>query len=245
MLPLIYTITIIGNSLIIVVTVHPSFYTPMYFFLRVHSFMDICTTSVVVRKLLVNFLSQDKSISYIGCAAQLYFLIFLTAAVSCLLVAMAYNCYAAICSPLRYTFMRNRRVCFSLVLLPFLIGNVVPVVQTAWVFTLAFCVPNKINNFFCDISPLIRLLCTETSLYEIQTTITTILVIFTPFSLILLSYIFSISRILTMPSARGKYKTFCTCSAHLLGVMLYCGSGSLIYLRAKFSYHKMLKKCWL
>ncbi|NXF55426.1 O10A7 protein, partial [Oceanites oceanicus] len=239
---LIYTITIIGNSLIIIVTVHPSFYTPMYFFLRVLSFMDICTTSVIVPKMLVNFLSQDKSISYIGCAAQLYFLIFLAAAECYLLVAMAYDRYVAICNPLRYTIMMNRRVCFSLVLLSFLTGNVVSVVQTAWVFTLPFCGPNKINYFFCDISPLLVLLCTETSLYEIQATTTTVLVIFTPFSLILLSYIFIISRILTMPSAKGRYKTFCTCSSHLLVVMLYYGSGSLIYLRPKFSYPQDAKK---
>ncbi|NWX40867.1 O10A7 protein, partial [Steatornis caripensis] len=239
---LIYTITIIGNSLIIIVTVHPSFYTPMYFFLRVLSFIDICTTSVIVPKMLVNFLSQDKSISYIGCAAQLYFLIFLAAAECYLLVAMAYDRYVAICNPLRYPVVMNRRVCFSLVLLCFLTGNVVSVVQTVWVFTLPFCGPNKINYFFCDISPLIILLCTETSLYEIQATITTVFVIFTPFSLILLSYIFIISRILTMPSGKGRYKTFCTCSSHLLVVMLYYGSGSLIYLRPKFSYPQDAKK---
>ncbi|NXC22541.1 O10A7 protein, partial [Corythaeola cristata] len=239
---LIYTTTIIGNSLIIIVTVHPSFYTPMYFFLRVLSFMDICTSSVVVPKMLVNFLSQDKSISYLGCAAQLYLLIFLAAAECYLLVAMAYDRYVAICNPLRYTIMMNRRVCFSLVLLSFLTGTVVSVVQTAWVFTLPFCGPNKIDYFFCDISPLIMLLCTETSLYEIQAMTTTVLVIFTPFSVILLSYIFIIFRILTMPSAKGRYKTFCTCSSHLLVVMLYYGSGSLIYLRPKFSYPQGARK---
>nr|XP_009504526.1 PREDICTED: LOW QUALITY PROTEIN: olfactory receptor 10A5-like [Phalacrocorax carbo] len=137
---IIYTITIIGNSLIIVTTL---------------SFMDICTTSVIVPKILVNFLSQDKSISYIGCAAQLYFLIFLAAAKCYLLVAMAYDRYMAICNPLRHTIMMK------------------------------------------------------------------VLVIFTPFSLILLSYIFIISRILTMPSAKGRYKTFYTCSSYLLVVMLY------------------------
>ncbi|KAK4808463.1 hypothetical protein QYF61_005780 [Mycteria americana] len=239
---LIYTITIIGNSIIIIVTVYPSFYTPMYFFLRVLSFLDICTTSVIVPKMLVNFHSQDKSISYIGCAAQLYFLIFLAAAECYLLVAMAYDHYMAICNPLRYTIMMNRRVCFSLVLLSFLTGNVVSVMQTAWVFTSPFCGSNKIDYFFCNLSPLITLLCTEITLYEIQAMTTTVLVIFTPFSLILLSYIFIISRILTMPSAKGRYKTFCTCSSHFLVVMLYYGSGSLIYLRPKFSYPQDTKK---
>ncbi|XP_009864011.1 PREDICTED: olfactory receptor 10A7-like [Apaloderma vittatum] len=239
---LIYTITIIGNSLIIIVTVHSSFYTPMYFFLRVLSFVDISTSLVVVPKMLMNFLSQDKSISYTGCAAQMYFLIFLAAAESYLLVAMAYDRYVAIFSPLRYTIVMNRRVCLTLVLLSFLTGNFVSVVQTAWVFKSPFCGPNKINYFFCDISPLIILLCTETSLYELQAMITTILAVFIPFSVIVLSYIFIISRILTTPSANGRYKTFRTCSSHLTVLMIYYGSGSLIYLKPKFGYPHDVKK---
>ncbi|XP_014801166.1 PREDICTED: olfactory receptor 10A7-like [Calidris pugnax] len=238
----IYTIAIIGNLLIFMVTVHPSLRMPMYFFLRVLSFLDISTASVVVPKMLVNFLSEDRSISYMGCATQLYCVIFLGATEWYLLAAMAYDRYVAICNPLRYAIIMNSRVCLSLVLLSCCSGNVVSMVQTAWVFALSFCGPRKINYFFCDIPPLIMLSCTDTSLYEKQIIIATALVIFTPFCLILVSYACIISSILKISSANGRNKIFSTCSSHLIVVTLYCGSGTLIYLQPKASYSQDTKK---
>uniref|UniRef100_A0A8D0G7E0 Olfactory receptor n=1 Tax=Sphenodon punctatus TaxID=8508 RepID=A0A8D0G7E0_SPHPU len=239
---LIYSLTMIGNILIIIITVDPSLQTPMYFFLRVLSFLDICTASAIVPKMLVNFLSENRSISYTGCAAQMYFLLFLGASECFLLAAMAYDRYVAICNPLRYTLIMNKRVCLSLTVLSWFSGNVVSVVQTVWVFTLPFCGPNKINYFFCDIPPLIMVSCIDTSAFEFQAMTATVLVIFVPFSLILLSYICIISTILKMTSAEGRRKTFSTCSSHLIVVTLYYGSGSLIYLRSKSSYSQDTKK---
>ncbi|KAM7150047.1 olfactory receptor 10A7-like [Macrochelys suwanniensis] len=230
----IYTITLMGNILINVITMDTSLHTPMYFFLRVLSFLEICYTSVTVPKMLVNFLSENRSISYMGCLSQMYFLLFFGASECFLLAAMAYDRYMAICNPLRYRLIMNRRVCLSLTVLSWFSGNVVSLVQTAWVFTLPFCGSNQINYFFCDIPPLIKLSCTDTSQYEMQLFTATILVIFTPFSLILVSYIFIISAILKMASAEGRHKAFSTCSSHLIVVTLYYGSGSLIYLRPKF-----------
>ncbi|NXK00536.1 O10A7 protein, partial [Corythaixoides concolor] len=239
---LIYTITIIGNLLIFMVTVHPTLCMPMYFFLRVLSFLDISTVSTVVPKMLVNFLSEDRSISYTGCATQLYCVIFLAATEWYLLAAMAYDRYVAVCHPLRYATIMSRRVCLALVLLSCCSGNIVSAVQTAWVFTLTFCGPKKINYFFCDIPPLIMLSCTDTSVYEKQIIIATALVIFTPFCLILVSYACIISSILKISSAEGRCKTFSTCSSHLVVVSLYCGSGALIYLLPKASYSQDTKK---
>ncbi|NXC20926.1 O10A7 protein, partial [Corythaeola cristata] len=239
---IIYTITIVGNLLIFMVTVHPTLCMPMYFFLRVLSFLDISTASTVVPKMLLNFLSEDRSISYAGCAAQLYCVVFLAATEWYLLAAMAYDRYVAICNPLRYATIMNRRVCLALVLLSCCSGNIVSVVQTAWVFTLAFCGPKKINYFFCDIPPLIMLSCTDTSVYEKQIITATALVIFTPFCLILVSYACIISSILKISSAEGRRKTFSTCSSHLIVVSLYCGSGALIYLRPRASYSQDTKK---
>ncbi|NXN73101.1 O10A7 protein, partial [Himantopus himantopus] len=239
---LIYAITIIGNLLIFMVTVHPSLRIPMYFFLRVLSILDISTASIGVPKMLVNFLSEDRSISYMGCATQLYSVIFLGATEWYLLAAMAYDRYMAICNPLRYAIIMNSRVCVSLVLLSCCSGNVVSVVQTAWVFSLPFCGPRKINYFFCDIPPLIMLSCTETSSYEKQIITATALVIFTPFCLILVSYACIISSTLKISCAEGRHKIFSTCSSHLIVVILYCGSGTLIYLRPKASYSQDAKK---
>ncbi|XP_009866291.1 PREDICTED: olfactory receptor 10A7-like, partial [Apaloderma vittatum] len=230
-----YIFTIIGNFLIFVVTVHPTLHMPMYFFLRVLSFLDVSTASIVVPRMLVNFLSEDRSISYVGCVTQLYCVIFLGATEWYLLAAMAYDRYVAICNPLRYAITMNSRVCLSLVLLSCCSGNVVSVVQTAWVFTLPFCGPRRINYFFCDIPPLITLSCTDTSSYEIQIITATVLVILTPFCLILVSYACIISSILKISSAEGRRKTFSTCSSHLIVVTLYCGSGIVIYLPPKSS----------
>uniref|UniRef100_A0A8C3PS16 G-protein coupled receptors family 1 profile domain-containing protein n=1 Tax=Calidris pygmaea TaxID=425635 RepID=A0A8C3PS16_9CHAR len=136
-----------------------------------------------------------------------------------ILLSMAYDRYVAICNPLRYAIIMN-----------------------TWVFALPFCGPRKINYFFCDIPPLIMLSCTDTSLYEKQIVIATALVIFTPFCLILVSYACIISSILKISSAKGRNKTFSTCSSHLIVVTLYCGSGTLIYLRPKASYSQDTKK---
>ncbi|NXK20642.1 O10A7 protein, partial [Arenaria interpres] len=238
----IYTITIIGNLLIFMVTVHPSLCMPMYFFLRVLSFLDISTASVVVPKMLVNFLSEDRSISYMGCATQLYCVIFLGATECYILAAMAYDRYMAICNPFRYAIIVNSRVSLSLVLLSCCSGNVVSMVQRAGVFLLPFGGPRKINYFFCDIPPLIMLSCTDTSLYEKQIVIATALVIFTPFCFILVSYACIIPSIPKISSAEGRNKIFSTCSSPLIVVTLYCGSGTLIYLRPKASYSQDTKK---
>ncbi|XP_057235528.1 olfactory receptor 10A7-like [Malurus melanocephalus] len=239
---LVYTTTLIGNLLICMVTVHPTLHTPMYFFLRVLSFLDISTASVVVPKMLVTFVSEDRSISYRGCVTQLYCVVFLASTEWYLLAAMAYDRYVAICSPLRYAAIMNTRLCLSLVLLCCCSGSVVSVVQTAWVFTLSFCEPRKIDYFFCDIPPLIVLSCTDTSLYEKQIVSATALVIFTPFCLILLSYVCIISSILKISSAESRHKTFSTCSSHLTVVTLYCASGTLIYLQPKSSNSQGAKK---
>uniref|UniRef100_A0A8C3I7U4 Olfactory receptor n=1 Tax=Chrysemys picta bellii TaxID=8478 RepID=A0A8C3I7U4_CHRPI len=220
---LFYAITLTGNILLITITMDPALHTPMYFFLRVLSFLEICYTSVTVPKMLVNFLSEDKSISYMGCFVQMYFLLFLGVSECFLLAAMAYDRYVAICNPLRYRLIMNRMVCLSLAVLSWFSGNVVSLIQTVWVFTLPFCGSNKINYFFCDIPPLIKLSCIDTSQYEMQLFTAAILVIFTPFTLILVSYIFIISTILKMASAEGRHKAFSTCSSHLIVVTLYYG----------------------
>ncbi|KAM6042107.1 LOW QUALITY PROTEIN: olfactory receptor 10A7-like [Chlamydotis macqueenii] len=238
---LIYTITIIGNLLILVVTVHPTLRMPMYFFLWTLSFLDVSTALIVIPKMLDNFLSEDRSISYMGCATQLYCVIFLGATECYILAAMAYDCYVAICNPLRYTIIMNSRVCHCLVLLSCYSGNAVCGV-TAWVFTLPFCGPKKIKYFFCDIPSLIVLSCTDTSSYEKQIIAATALVIFTPFCLILVSYACIISSILKISSAESRRKTFSTCSLHLTVVALYYASGTFVYLRPKSSNWEDIKK---
>ncbi|NXU42451.1 O10A7 protein, partial [Drymodes brunneopygia] len=239
---LVYTMTLVGNLLICMVTVHPTLQVPMYFFLRVLSFLDISTASVVVPKMLLSSLSGDRSISYLGCVTQLYCVVFLATTEWYLLAAMAFDRFVAVCCPLRYAATMSSRACLSLVLLSCCSGKVVSVLQTAWVFTLSFCGPRRINYFFCDIPPLVVLSCADTAPYERQLLSATVLVIFTPFCLILLSYTCIISSILKISSAQGRHKAFSTCSSHLTVVTLYCASGALIYLQPKSGHSQDAKK---
>ncbi|XP_065272081.1 olfactory receptor 10A4-like [Emys orbicularis] len=234
---LLYLITVVGNILIIMITVvDPALQSPMYFFLRNLSFLEIGYTSATIPKMLVNFLSEDTSISFLGCATQMYFFSFLGITECCLLAAMAYDRYMAICHPLRYTAKMSRGVCLQLSTVSWLIGVLMGVGQTTFMFTLPYCGPNKINHFFCDLPPLLKLACTETYRNEIAVFTIAVTFVMVPFLLILVSYIRILHTILSIPSAAGRSKTFSTCSSHLIVVTLFFGSGIVTYLRPKSSY---------
>ncbi|XP_067393396.1 olfactory receptor 10A4-like [Emydura macquarii macquarii] len=233
---LMYLLTIAGNMLIITLTVVDSaLRSPMYFFLRNLSFLEIGYTSSTIPKMLVNFLSKDQSISFLGCATQMYFFTFLGITECCLLAAMSYDRYVAICHPLHYTAMMSRAVCLQLSAVCWLIGLLVGIGQTTLIFTLPYCGPNRINHFFCDLPPLLKLACTDTYKNEISIFISCVLFIMVPFLLILVSYVHILHAILKIPSATGRSKTFSTCSSHLIVVTLFFGSGIVTYLRPKSS----------
>ncbi|XP_012368876.2 olfactory receptor 5I1-like, partial [Octodon degus] len=163
----IYSVTVMGNlGMILLITVSPHLHTPMYFFLCMLSFVDTCYSSAIAPKLLANLISDEKTISYHGCAAQLYFFCSLVDTESFLLAAMAYDRYIAICNPLLYTVIMSKRVCYQLVLGAFLGGTMSSIIHTTNTFLLDFC-SKEINHFFCDISPLFSLSCTDTYMQDI------------------------------------------------------------------------------
>uniref|UniRef100_A0A674JJR0 Olfactory receptor n=1 Tax=Terrapene triunguis TaxID=2587831 RepID=A0A674JJR0_9SAUR len=239
----IYTITLTGNVLIILVTsFDPALNSPMYFFLRNLASLEICFNLVIVPKMLVNLLVENKAISFAGCAAQMYFFFFFGAAECCLLAAMAYDRYVAICNPLHYPDIMTRRACFQLAGASWFSGFPVATVQTTWIFSLPFCGPNQVNHFFCDSPPVLELSCADTSLFEIEALTATVLFIMFPFLLILVSYVRIITTILRMPSEEGRRKAFSTCSSHLVVVTLFYGTASSTYFRPKSSYSPDTKK---
>uniref|UniRef100_A0A8D2IUD6 Olfactory receptor n=1 Tax=Varanus komodoensis TaxID=61221 RepID=A0A8D2IUD6_VARKO len=232
----VYIMTLAGNMTIVALVVTDrSLQTSMYIFLGNLSFLEMCYTSTILPRMLANIF-QDSSISYVGCATQMYFLLFLGSAECILLAVMAYDRYMAIFNPLQYLIHMNRRVCLSFSLLSVVGGNLVSLVQTIWVFTLPFCASNKIDYFFCDIPPLIKLSCINTSMFEIQLLSATVLVIVIPFILILVSYILIISSILAKTSDEGRWKTFSTCSSHIMVVILYYGTSSFIYIKPQYIF---------
>ncbi|PNJ24783.1 OR10A5 isoform 1 [Pongo abelii] len=230
----IYLVTLMGNSLIILVTLaDPMLHNPMYFFLRNLSFLEIGFNLVIVPKMLGTLLAQDTTISFLGCATQMYFFFFFGVAECFLLATMAYDRYVAICSPLHYPVIMNQRTRAKLAAASWFPGFPVATVQTTWLFSFPFCGTNKVNHFFCDSPPVLRLICADTALFEIYAIVGTILVVMIPCLLILCSYTRIAAAILKIPSAKGKHKAFSTCSSHLLVVSLFYVSSSFTYFRPK------------
>ncbi|KAJ7426693.1 Olfactory receptor 10C1 [Willisornis vidua] len=233
----IYIITVLGNLIILlVISMDPVLHTPMYFFLRNLSFLEICYTSVTLPRMLVSLLSGDTSISFAGCAAQMYFFLFFGATECYLLVAMAYDRYQAICNPLHYLDIMNNKVCIQLAASSWICGNLLALGHTTFVFSLPFCGSNTINHFFCEIQPLLMLVCGDTYWNEIQIILGGVFVILMPFVLIVVSYGLIISSILKIKSVKGRYKAFSTCFSHITVVTLFYGPCVFTYIRPKSSY---------
>uniref|UniRef100_A0A286XFX9 Olfactory receptor 10A4-like n=1 Tax=Cavia porcellus TaxID=10141 RepID=A0A286XFX9_CAVPO len=240
----IYLVTLMGNVLIIMVTTPDSaLQNPMCFFLRNLSFLEIGFNLVIIPKMLATLISQDTTISFLGCATQMYFFFFFFgAAECCLLTTRSYDLYVAICNPLHYPVIMGLRSCTQLAAASWFSGFPVATVQTSWIFSFPFCGPNKVNHFFCDSPPVIALVCADTSLFELEALTATVLFILFPFLLILRSYVRILSNIFKMPSAEGKHKAFSTCSSHLLVVSLFYSTAILTYFRPRSSTSPEYKK---
>ncbi|XP_066486201.1 olfactory receptor 10AG1-like [Tiliqua scincoides] len=229
-----YLAILLGNGLILVVTTCDSaLRTPMYFFLRSLSGLEMCYTSVLLPKMMANLVTGDSSISLQACATQMFFILFLGGTECFLLAAMAYDRYLAICLPLRYVMIMNHRVRAGLVAGSFAINLPMQLVQTGLIFSLPFCGPNVIDDFFCDIPPVLNLACADLFLNELAVYLENIFFVILPFVLILVSYMYITRAILRMPSKTGRQKAFSTCSSHITVVSLFYGSGMLVYLQPK------------
>ncbi|XP_065451839.1 olfactory receptor 8U9-like [Chrysemys picta bellii] len=232
----VYVITLVGNGgMILLITIDPRLHTPMYFFLSNLSFCDLCYSSIISPKMLQNFLAERKSISYTACAVQQYLSI-VFGDVECLLLAvMAYDRYVVICNPLLYTVTMSRQLCNQLVAGVYAVGFVDSMIQ-CFTFRLSFCSSNIINNFFCDIPPLLALSCSDTRNKEIAMFVFMSCILVSSLVTVLLSYGYIISTILQIRSAEGRHKAFSTCTFHLTAVALYFGTLLFMYLRPTYSY---------
>ncbi|XP_030042480.1 olfactory receptor 10A4-like [Microcaecilia unicolor] len=232
LLLLFYLLAVMGNLLVLIIlTVDPVFHTPMYFFLRILAFMEICLTSTIIPKTLTNLLSEDRSISFLGCALQMYFTFIVGVEESMILAIMAFDRYIAICNPFHYSTIMNKRKCISMAVGSWIISIWLQIVQIIFIFSLPFCRSRVIHHFFCDIPPVLKLSCTDTYLNDIICMTITVLVGFIPFLIIVSSYAYIISTVLRMNSREGRRKAFSTCSSHLAVVVLFYGTVMLAYLQ--------------
>ncbi|XP_027702542.1 olfactory receptor 10AG1-like [Vombatus ursinus] len=240
---IIYTGILIGNGLIIVITkVEPVLQTPMYFFLRNFSFLEICYTSVILPRILVNLWTQKINISFTACAAQFCAFFVMAITENFLLTVMAYDRYVAICKPLNYPLIMNHRVCVCLVAVSWVSGIPFHILLTYLIFSLPFCGSKELDHIFCDIRPLRKLACGDTSVNELSFYVIVLILGVLPFLLIMCSYVKIITTILKVLGTKGRSKAFSTCSSHLIVVLLYFGCGIITYLRPSSSHSVRLDK---
>ncbi|KAG9486999.1 hypothetical protein GDO78_007067 [Eleutherodactylus coqui] len=231
-LSIIYICTLVGNVLIIgVVKGTPSLHTPMYFFLINLSFLDVCLSSVTLPRLLGNVLSM-KRIPFGECVAQLYFFHFLASAECFLYTVMAYDRYAAICQPLHYRRLMSWKVSMCLAFGSWLAGSLHSITHTVLTFHLPFCHSNEIDYFFCDIIPVLKLACADTTLNKTMILANIASISLSCFILIMISYIHIIVAIMKIKTADGRNKAFSTCVSHVTVVALF-------YIPCVFNYMRL------
>uniref|UniRef100_A0A671E358 Olfactory receptor n=1 Tax=Rhinolophus ferrumequinum TaxID=59479 RepID=A0A671E358_RHIFE len=233
-----YLLSISGNLIIITLTLLDSHLkTPMYFFLRNFSFLEISYTTVCIPKLLVSMATGDKSISYNCCIAQVFFAFLLGASEFYLLAAMSYDRYVAICKPLHYTTIMSSKVCIQLVLSSWIAGFLIIFPGLILGLSLDFCDSNIIDHFFCDTAPLLQISCTDTRLLEMMSFILALVTLLVTLVLVILSYTCIALTISKIPSANQRKKALSTCSSHMIVISLSYGSCIFMYIEPSTAHN--------
>ncbi|NXP53790.1 OR5G3 protein, partial [Heliornis fulica] len=229
---LIFLVTILGNlGMIGLIRASQQLHSPMYYFLSNLSFVDLCSSTIITPRMLVDFLSGKKDISYAGCMAQV-FIFDLFGMTECFLLAMmAYDRYMAICHPLLYPLVMSPKRCSQLVTGSYLMGLTNGMAQTISMLKLSFCGSNIIDLFFCDISVLISLSTSDNTVSHIILRTAASLLGVSSSLVVLVSYMAIISTILSIRSAEGKRKAFSTCTSHLTAVSMFYGTSLFMYLK--------------
>ncbi|XP_003423316.4 olfactory receptor 1M1-like [Loxodonta africana] len=226
-----YLVTAMGNLLIVLAIRSDShLQTPIYFFVANLSLVDFCLTTNTVPKMLVNIQSRSKSISYPCCLTQMYFFHFFGIMDSILIAVMVYDRFVAICHPLHYTTTMSPLLCVVMSVSPWVFSFFISLTHILLMVRLVFCGSNEIPHYFCDLTPLLRLSCTDTTMNKFFVFIVAGMVLSIPFICILTSYAHITMAIMKVPSANGRKKAFSTCSSHLSVVALLYGTTIRVYL---------------
>ncbi|XP_012864977.1 PREDICTED: olfactory receptor 8D1-like [Dipodomys ordii] len=228
----IYVASTVGNlGLVVLIGLSAQLHTPMYYFLRNLSFIDLCYSSVIIPKMLVNFVTQRNLTAFPECMAQLFFFCFFGIDDSYMLTAMAYDRYVAICSPLHYHATMSRRTCLLLVAGVYMVGAFGALVHTTYIASRSFCGTNVIHHYFCDILPLLAISCSRDHSKERWVMTLVGFNVFACALAIVISYAFILASILRIRSAEGRARAFSTCSSHLAAVGVFYGSILFMYFK--------------
>ncbi|XP_034369908.1 olfactory receptor 5B3-like [Arvicanthis niloticus] len=234
---LIYTITFVGNlGLILLILLDSRLHTPMYIFLSNLSLVDFCYSSTVTPKVIAGIATGNKIMSYNACASQMFFFANFANVENYLLVAMAYDRYAAVCKPLHYTTTMTTHVCASLVIGCYICGLLNASICTMDALSLSFCESNMVHHFFCDVLAVMILSCSDRHVNELILVYVASFNVFFAIILILISYVFIFTNILKMHSAAGYRKALSTCASHLTAVSIFYGTIIFMYLQPSSSH---------
>ncbi|NIG61883.1 olfactory receptor [Pontoporia blainvillei] len=226
----IYAVTVVGNlALLVLIVVSSQLHTPMYFFFSNLSFIDLCYSSITV-PMLMGFFSDCQTISFSGCVVQTSCFVIFAVTEFVLLASMAYDHYVAICSPLLYHIIMFPRFYLQLVAASYAVGLMNTVLLTSTTFHLVFCKSHVITHYFCDISPRLKLSCSDTQVLQLLLLVCGGFNVSVSLTVVLISYTCVFMAIIRIPSAQGKHKIFSTCASHLTDVSLYYGTMVFIYL---------------
>ncbi|XP_063158176.1 olfactory receptor 1E16-like [Candoia aspera] len=240
---IIYLATVTGNLLIILLVVADHhLHTPMYFFLANLSCLETCYSSIILPQMLANLFSGQKSISFMGCMIQFYLFGSCVGIETYLLAAMSYDRYLAICRPLLYASIMNRKLCFQLIASTWISSMMANGILMCLMAQLSFCGPNIIDHYFCDFFPMEKLSCSDTRLIELITFLMTFGFTITPFLLTLISYFCIIENILKLSSTTEKKKAFSNCSSHLMVVGIFYGTIIIVYMLPDIPILRQLNK---
>ncbi|XP_068952885.1 olfactory receptor 6C2-like [Petaurus breviceps papuanus] len=227
-----YILSVTGNLTIIILTlVDPHLKTPMYFFLRNYSFLELSFTTVCIPRFLYNMSVGDYTVSYNACFTQIFFGILLGASEFFLLAAMSYDRYVAICKPLHYTTIISNKVCNQLLLGCWMSGLIIILPPLGMGLELEFCDSNIIDHFLCDASPLLEITCSDTQVLESMILACAVLTLIITLVLVVLSYAYIFRTILRFPSAQQRKKAFSTCSSHMIVISMTYGTCIFIYIK--------------
>ncbi|KFP09222.1 Olfactory receptor 14J1, partial [Egretta garzetta] len=227
-----YLAALLGNGLIIAAVAYDHhLQTPMYFFLLSLSLLDLAFISTTVPKTMANILCGSRAISYQGCAAQVFMLVFLFSAAFSFLTVMAYDRYVAICKPLHYGTLLGSKACAHMAAAAWASGFLHAVVHTANIFSVPLCKSNAVGQFFCEIPKILKLACSDAYLRKLGLIVVSACLCFGCFVFIVLSYVQIFRAVLRIPSKQGRHKAFSTCLPHLAVVSLFLSSVVFAHLK--------------
>ncbi|KAM3940288.1 olfactory receptor 6B1-like [Leptodactylus fuscus] len=227
-----YILTTVENLLVIIIVWSSrNLHKPMYFFLGNLSFLEAWYVTVTVPKLLSIFLTENNQITFTACMTQLFFFLFLGCTECVLLTVMAFDRYVAICNPLHYVTIMNWQFCFVLACCTWITGFVISIIKIYFISQLTFCHSNLVNHFYCDVSPLLNLACTDMKQTEVVDFILALIILLVPLLLTCFSYLCILATIVRIPHTRGRIKAFSTCASHLVVVVILYSTTLFMYAR--------------